>query len=338
MGNAHVKFQDPSLVGDALPVIGKAPFKMPAYMPVLVSTLALLVLSALVAPRTMSAISLGAMLPFAAILAVAAVGQTLVVQQRGIDLSVGGSISLAAVLIAAGPAKLGVSVFVMVPVVLVLCGLVGLLNSVLVSRLLITPLVATLAVNAILVGVALLYTSGSSSATATELSAAVSVRFLGLPMLVWISLLFVAVLAVLASKSRLGRQFVLTGASPATAVSNGIRVERNVVLAYAVAGICYGVAGILLAGYLQNVTVNAGGSYLMSVIAVVIVGGTPLTGGRGTIVGTAIAALFMSQLIQLVLTLGAPTATQMLIQAVAITVAAVLGALKIGPRRGAPPS
>ncbi|MNW70454.1 ribose ABC transporter permease protein [compost metagenome] len=68
-------------------------------------------------------------------------------------------------------------------------------------------------------------------------------------------------------------------------------------------------------------------------IAVVIVGGTPLTGGRGTIIGTAIATLFMSQLIQLVLTLGAPTATQMLIQAIAISVAAILGAVRGGKSR-----
>ncbi|MFJ2618628.1 ABC transporter permease [Glutamicibacter sp. NPDC087344] len=317
----------------SLPVIGKAPFKMPAYLPVLVSTLVLVVISAVIAPRTMSSISLGAMLPFAAILAVAAVGQTLVVQQRGIDLSVGGSITLAAVLVSAGPGKFGISVFVMIPVVLVICGLLGLLNSILVSRMLITPLVATLAVNAILVGAALLFTSGSSAAAPAELSSAVSARFLGLPALLWFSLVFVAVLALVASKSVLGRQFVLTGANPATAISNGIRVQRSVVLAYVVAGVCYGIAGILLAGYLQNVTVNAGSSYLMSVIAVVIVGGTPLTGGRGTIVGTAIAALFMSQLIQLVLTLGAPTATQMLIQALAIAVAAVLGAVKLRQRR-----
>lgn len=316
------------------PVIGKTPFTMPAYAPVLASTVALLIVSALIAPRTMSAISLGAMLPFAAILAVAAVGQTLVVQQRGIDLSVGGIISLAAVVTAAGPGKHGVPVVVMVPVVLVLCALVGLVNSLLVSRLMITPLVATLAVNAVLVGAVLLYTSGSAAATPAELSAAVSARFLGIPALVWFSALFVAVLAVLASKTWMGRQFVLTGANPSTAISNGIRVESNLVLAYVVAAVCYGIAGILLAGYLQNVTVSAGSSYLMSVIAVVIVGGTPLSGGRGTIIGTAIAALFMSQLVQLVLTLGAPTATQMLIQAVAITVAAILGALKLRGRRG----
>lgn len=325
----------PAQLGQGYPAIGKAPVKMPAYMPVLASTLALLVISALLAPRTMSSISLGTMLPFAAILAVAALGQTLVVQQRGIDLSVGGTISLAAVLIAAGPGKHGIPLLIMIPVVLVVCALVGLLNSILVSRLLITPLVATLAVNAMLVGAVLLYTSGSSSATPAELSRAVSARFLGLPALVWVSVLFVAALAVVMNKTWLGRQFVLSGANPATAVSNGIRVERNLVLAYVLAAVCYGAAGILLAGYLQNVTVNAGGSYLMSVIAVVIVGGTPLAGGRGTIIGTAIAALFMSQLIQLVLTLGAPTATQMLIQAVAITVAAILGAFKPRRRRGA---
>lgn len=312
------------------PAIGKAPFKMPAYFPILVSTIALVVISALISPRTMSPISLSAMLPFAAILAVAAVGQTLVVQQRGIDLSVGGTISLAAVLVAAGPAKHQIPTLLMVVIVLLVCAVVGWVNSLLVTRLMITPLVATLAINAVLVGAVLLYTGGSTAATPDGLSKFVSFKILGAPTLLWLSILLVIVLAVVAGKTVFGRQFVLSGANPAAAITNGIKVERNVVLAYVLAAVCYGVAGIFLAGYLQNVTASAGNSYLMSVIAVVIVGGTPLTGGRGTIIGTAIAALFMSQLIQLVLTLGAPTATQMLIQAIAISVAAILGAVRGG--------
>lgn len=310
------------------PVIGKAPLKMPAYFPILASTIALIIISALFSPRTMSPISLSAMLPFAAILAVAAIGQTLVVQQRGIDLSVGGTISLAAVLVAAGPEKHQIPILLMVVIVLLACAVVGWVNSVLVTRLMITPLVATLAINAVLVGVVLLYTGGSTAATPEGLSNFVSFKILGAPTLLWLSILLVSVLAIVASKTVFGRQFVLSGANPATAITNGIEKERNVVLAYVLAAVCYGIAGIFLAGYLQNVTASVGNSYLMSVIAVVIVGGTPLTGGRGTIIGTAIAALFMSQLIQLVLTLGAPTATQMLIQAIAISVAAILGAVR----------
>lgn len=301
--------------------------KLPAFTAIGVATVLLFAVSATVAPRTMSSISLLAMLPFAAVLAVAAVGQTFVVQQRGIDLSVGGIISMAAITVSVVPAKHGLPAAAAVILALVLCGAVGALNSVLVSKLAITPLVSTLAVNALLTGAVVLYTKGSPATAPEDLATAVSANVLGLPALVWFALLFVAVVAVITNKTAAGRRFVLSGANPAAATISAIRVDRNVLLAYIGGAVCYGIAGILLAGFLRNTTVGVGNAYLMSVIAVVIVGGTPLSGGRGTIIGTAISALFLSQLMQLVLTLGAPTASQMLIQAVAIAVAAVLGGL-----------
>lgn len=301
--------------------------KLPAFTAIGVATVLLFAVSAVVAPRTMSSISLLAMLPFAAVLAVAAVGQTFVVQQRGIDLSVGGTISLAAITVSVVPARNGIPTLAAIILALVLCAAVGALNSILVSKLAITPLVSTLAMNALLTGAVVLYTKGSPATAPQDLSAVVSANFLGLPALVWFALAFVAIIALLASKTVTGRQFVLSGANPSAATISAMRVDRNILLAYIGGAVCYGIAGILLAGFLRNTTVGVGNAYLMSVIAVVIVGGTPLTGGKGTIIGTAISALFLSQLIQLVLTLGAPTASQLLIQAIAIAVAAILGGL-----------
>jgi ribose transport system permease protein len=309
----------------AAQIIQKAPFKPPAFTAIAMATVLLFIISAAVAPRTMSSISLSAMLPFAAVLAVASIGQTLVVQQRGIDLSVGGVISVAAITVSVVPDRHGVPTVLAVVFALLLCAAIGLLNSVLVSRFSITPLVSTLAVNALLAGAVMLYTKGSPATAPGDLTAAVSAHVLGAPLLVWISVAIVAVMAVVTTKTVPGRRFVLSGANPAAATVSAIRVDKNIVLAYVAGAVCYGIAGILLAGFLKNTTVGVGNPYLMSVIAVVIVGGTPLSGGKGTIIGTAISALFLSQLIQLVLTLGAPTAAQMLIQAVAIAVAAVLG-------------
>lgn len=323
------KSQSTSTANDAGPVkpSQRPGRKLPAFTAIGVAAILLFAVSAAVAPRTMSSISLLAMLPFAAVLAVAAVGQTFVVQQRGIDLSVGGIISAAAITVSVVPAKHGFPAAVAVILALVLCAAVGVLNSILVSKLAITPLVSTLAVNALLTGAVMLYTKGSPATASEDLATAVSANILGLPALVWFALIFVAVIAVITSKTAAGRRFVLSGANPAAAIISAIRVDRNVLFAYVGGAVCYGIAGILLAGFLRNTTVGVGNAYLMSVIAVVIVGGTPLSGGRGTVIGTAISALFLSQLMQLVLTLGAPTASQMLIQAIAIAVAAVLGGL-----------
>ncbi len=306
------------------PAAGKR--RPPAFVPILAATVLLLVLSAVLAPRTISPISLLSMLPFAAVLAVAAVGSTFVVQQRGIDLSVGGTLSVAAVTVSVLPARYGIPVPVVIVITLVICAAIGLLNSLLVLRLSITSLVATLAVNALLIGAVTAFTRGSPATAPEALTAVVTANILGVPLLVWFAAVFILLLAVVSSGTVVGRRFVLAGANPAAAAVSSIQVSRYVVLGYVSGALCYGVAGILLAGFLQNTTTNVGNSYLMAVIAAVIVGGTPLSGGKGTVIGSAIAALFLSHLVQVVLTLGAPTSAQLLIQAGAIAVATVLGA------------
>ncbi|WP_159618650.1 ABC transporter permease [Arthrobacter zhaoguopingii] len=306
------------------PAAGKPP--RPAFLPILAATILLLVLSAVLAPQTVSAISLLSMLPFAAVLAVAAVGSTFVVQQRGIDLSVGGTISVAAVSVSVLPARYGLPVPLVIIITLVICAVIGLVNSLLVLRLSITSLVATLAVNALLIGAVTAFTRGSPATAPEGLTAVVTADILGVPLLVWFAAVVILILAAVSSGTVAGRRFVLAGANPAAATVSSIRVSRYVALGYVCGALCYGVAGILLAGFLRNTTVNVGNSYLVAVIAAVIVGGTPLSGGRGTVIGSAIAALFLSHLVQVVLTLGAPTSSQLLIQAGAIAVATVLGA------------
>jgi ribose transport system permease protein len=78
---------------------------------------------------------------------------------------------------------------------------------------------------------------------------------------------------------------------------------------------------VVLAGYVQSPNTNAGTPFLLPSIAAVVVGGTALLGGKGTVVGSAIGALFLSQLTQLVLSLGAPSSTQLILQAIVIAVA-----------------
>src|SRR5699024_5084776 len=93
-------------------------------------------------------------------------------------------------------------------------------------------------------------------------------------------------------------------------------------LAYILAALCYGIAGLVLAGYVQTPGVKVGDDYLLPSIAAVVVGGTSLGGGRGRMIGSAIGAVLLSQLTQLVLSLGPPPSTQMVVQAAVIAFAA----------------
>ena len=111
-----------------------------------------------------------------------------------------------------------------------------------------------------------------------------------------------------------GRRFVAVGASPVAARAAGIRVRNYQVATYVLASLAYGGAGILLAGFLRTPNIDAGNSYLLPTIAAVVLGGTSLAGGTGSVVATAMGALFLTQLEQVVLGLGAAESTKLIIQ------------------------
>lgn len=117
----------------------------------------------------------------------------------------------------------------------------------------------------------------------------------------------------------------------------GIRPSWYVLGAYLASSVLAAVGAVLLVGYVQNPNANIGEPYLFQSITAVVIGGTSLAGGRGSVVATAIAALFLTQLAQVVLSLGATPSTQLLVQAAAL-VAALAGAnlLKLWARRTAP--
>lgn len=288
-----------------------------------IGTVVLFAISAWAAPGTLTTGSLLAMLPFAGILALVATGETVVIQQRGLDMSAAGMVSLAGVLAAVFGYASG-STMVAVGGALICGAGVGVANGFLCARLNITPLVATLAVNALLIGGVRTLTGNAPISAPESIQAFSHSSLLGLPNSLWLAVLFIAVVAVMTRRTPLGRRFVGVGVNPRAASAAGIAVLRYQIGAYVVSGLCFAVAGILLAGYIGNASHTAGNDYLLPAIAAVVVGGTPFTGGRGSVVASGIAALFMAQLGQLVLALGAGPAVQLLVQALAILLATTL--------------
>ncbi|WP_353558327.1 ABC transporter permease [Paraburkholderia terrae] len=280
----------------------------------------LFVISAVVAPGTMTRGSILAMLPFAGILAIVATGQTLVIQQRGLDMSAIGMVSLAGVLMAR--TGFGFDSIVLAAVFTVCVGaVVGMLNGALVSRLAITPLVATLAVNALLIG-AVRSLTGNVPVNVPPIMQTIShAQFLGLPANVLFAFVFVVTAWVITRKTAVGRRFVAVGVNPRAADAAGVRVLKYQIGAYVASAVCFSAAGMLLAGFIGSASQSSGNDYLMPAIAAVVVGGTPFTGGKGSVIASAVAALFMAQLGQMVLALGAGTSVQLLVQACAILLA-----------------
>lgn len=290
--------------------------------PVLYATILLFAICLIAAPQSVRGPSLNAMLPFAAVLAIAGVGQTLVIQQRGIDLSVAGTVTLTAVMISKMPSG-NVDLAWAIPACLATGAVIGAVIGVLVTYLRVTPLIATFGMNAVLGGAVLAYSGGATHRVPPMLSDFSLGRTLGVLNMVWLAVALALAAAAVMTSTRFGRGFVAVGANTDAARASGLRVGLIRWSAYVGASVCYAVAGILLAGYVDVPNLQVGDSYVMSSIAAAVLGGTLLSGGRGRMVGTLIAAVLLSQLNQFVLSIGAPSAVQYIVQGAVIAVAAV---------------
>lgn len=287
------------------------------------ATAALFAVSPLVAPGSLASSALLSMLPFAAVLALASLGQTLVVQQRGLDLSVPGSMALGAVVVTKMPENYPSFWPIAVLVALAATASAGALTGLVVTRLRITPFVATLALNAALLGVVLKISGGTPAGAADQLSRLALDKTLGVPNTVIVTVVLIGCTAFTLKRLHIGHRVAAVGVSPSAARAMGIAVDRYQVWAYGIAGLFYGAAGLLLAAYIKTPPVFIGDSYLLPTVAAVVLGGTALTGGVASVVASGVAALFFTQMNQLLLARGLPTSTQLIAQSV-ILVAVVV--------------
>lgn len=298
-----------------------------------VAVVLLFIVSAVIAPTSVSRGALLGMLPFAAVLAVAAIGQTLVVQQGGFDLSVPGAVSLAVVITTHEANGDDSKLLPALGLGLVVAIAAGIGNGLLVGRLGLNPIVATLGMNALLYAGVLGISGGSPRRTTDLLRSLAGGLTLGVPNSVYVALLVVVVATVAVKTTAAGRRFEAIGANPAAAFATALPVTRHRAGAYVWAQVLYWLAGVLLAGIIAQPTAFQGDAYLLPSVAAVVLGGTSLLGGRGYLVATAVAALFLSQLGQFVLALGVSFAIRTLVEAAALTVGVALYSLNWGALR-----
>ena len=291
---------------------------------VLIATTGLFAVSLVFASSSVTRGTLLTMLPFAAALAIASLGQTLVVMQGGIDLSVAGGFSLYVVIVTKYPAGDNTRLWPAIGIAFLAAIAAGLLNGFLVGRMRLNPIVATLGTNALLFGAVLWYSAGIPTTTTARLARVGGGTWLGIPAPVYFAVIATALATVVVKLTPAGRRFEGVGANPTAARVTGLPVERHQAAAYVWAQLLYCLAAILHAGIVNQPTAYEGNPYLLATVAAVVLGGTSLLGGRGNLVATAIAALFLSQLDQFVLALGVSYATRTLVQAAALAVGVAL--------------
>jgi ribose transport system permease protein len=286
-----------------------------------VATALLFLVSSALAPSTTSANAILGILPFAALIALAGIGQTLVVQQRGLDLTVAAMITIAAILSTKIPNGHDALLPLALGVVAGVAVISGLISGIAVTRFAITPVVATLGVGALLTGLALQVTGGAISiAAAPALDGFAFGKTFAVPNVVIVTIVVVAAATVVVRQTVVGRWFLAVGANPAAAYAAGLPVDRIRVATYVVASLAYGFTGVLLAGFVGTPGISAGDGYLLATVAAVVLGGTSLAGGEGSVVATFGGAIFLTQLGAVVLGMGAPPSIQLVLQGAIIAV------------------
>jgi ribose transport system permease protein len=285
------------------------------YMPVYIALLLLVVVAAIWAPATLSRVALRAIAPYGAVLGITALGQMLVIMTGGIDLSVPGTMSLAAVIMVGVGDGSNENIWVAIATAIAAAALIGLVNGILIGAVKLNALITTLAVGFIVIGVVNRYgsTFAVQSPVPTGLSDWTSTRVLGVSPVFWIGAGLTILLVAGLRYTAVGRRFQAVGANPVASHVVGVRVNLNQIAVYVVAAVCYAVAGVALAGLLRNPGVAVGTQYLLGPIAAVVIGGASLTGGLASPLSTFVAALFLTGLNQMLRTMGLPTSLQFVV-------------------------
>ncbi len=229
-----------------------------------------------------------------ALLFLMASGLTLVILTAGLDLSIGANIALSACLAASvmkatGSPLLGMATGIG-------CGAaVGFANGILVTALRIPSFIATYGMMWMLTGVTYYYMAGETiHGFPPGFRQLGSGYLLGVPMPVYVMVLFLFIGAFFAQRTVWGQQIYAIGANPVSARLSGVPVERRLVLVYAVSGAMAGLASLIILARINSAQGDIGEELTLPAIAAVLVGGTSLFGGSGTVAGTLIGALFLT--------------------------------------------
>ncbi len=291
------------------------------------ATGALLVIAAIAAPDALGHTSFSYILPIATVLAIASLGQMLVVIQGGIDLSTPGVMAAAGNLVAGIGAGSDHKLPVAILAALGVGVLVGFTNGFLVGVMRLNPLIVTLAVGLIVLAWSSKYSRDvvtNRPNVPTGLSNWATAKPLGVSSVFWVGAAITILLALVLRYTVVGRRFLAVGANPRGAWMAGLHVRTYVVLAYTAAGTLYAGAAVLLAGVSFSIDPAFGSAYLLAPIAAVVIAGASLSGGLASATSTWIAAFALTLLTQMLLIMGLSSAMQYIVFGIAIIAGMVL--------------
>jgi len=299
----------------------KSKFKLSPPLTALLIALVLFLLSGLL-PNGFNSLSTAYrqamnILRLASFIAIVGAGQTLVIisGSEGIDLSAGSVVTVGALITYMFINGNNQMILPILLIVLLMGAVVGLINGLGVMYLKISPFVMTLSMAGVVQGALVLYTKGYYDGKVAPIMTRIIARdlFWEIPGMIFVLIIIGILMSLLLNRTRYGKQLFAIGVNRLTARLSGVRVSSMVVLTYVIAGAMAAFSGFLLVGYTQNAGPNLGNQYLFPSIIAVAIGGTQMSGGKGTYFGTIAGAIVIQLITSLLTTMQLPQALQQII-------------------------
>jgi ribose transport system permease protein len=262
-----------------------------------IAVILLYLVSGLISPGMFQVSQALNILQIAAFLGIVAIGQTLALLVGGIDLSVAGVVTMSNIVVTSLMVGRSDTLIPALAISLLLAAAVGLINGSLITLARVTPLVATLGTNSILFGAALVYTGGAPHGSISpEFAVCGQGHLFGLPVstIYWIAIGLA--MAWITRQTTFGRRLYAVGANPTAARLMGVPINRILIATYVLSSVMACLGGLLLTSYIGSPSLGIGDQFLLTSVAAVVVGGTALSGGSGSILGTIGGAIFITEL------------------------------------------
>ncbi|MBG0961911.1 ABC transporter permease [Bacillus sp. SRB1LM] len=232
-------------------------------------------------------------------IAITAIPMTFVIVTGGIDVSIGSIMGLISILIGVLWMN-GIPILFAVIIALIISCLAGALNGLIIKMTDVEPLVVTLGTMFLYGGIALVISGGAGASGYEGISGLPDAfvqlangSFIGIPNLLWLLIVLTVLCTVLFHRTIYGRHVKLTGANENTAKYTGIKTKKVVIIAYILSGLGGGLGGAFLTAYFGSARADMGSETILPIITAVVLGGTLITGGKGSIIGTVLASIFI---------------------------------------------
>jgi ribose transport system permease protein len=288
--------------------------------------IALCVILSIVAPRFLTLRNVTNVVRQFSVIAIMSVGMTYVIITAGIDLSVGSIIALSGCMTAWFLVE-GYPIWLSVLIGLALGALTGVVNGLLIVKVRLAPFIATLGTMGIARGVVLALTMGYPIQPFPEAFEVIGRGYLG-PIPIPVVIMTVVVIAghIFLGRTTIGRYIYYVGSNPTAARLSGLNVGRILILVYTMAGFLSGLAAVVLVSRLTSAQSNMGTGWELDAIAAVVIGGTSLAGGEGSVLGSLIGAALMGVIKNALILLGVNVYWQSVVIGIVIVLAVALDA------------